>query len=191
MSDPYTPATYWDSRYTGGGDSGAGSRGDIGRAKALHVNDVIRRHTIQSVIDWGCGDGQVLAHITPHIGYVGVDVSQVVLNRVSAMYPDKDFRLPEETCGATADLALSMDVLLHLPDDTDYVTYLRSLFSSADRLVLVYASDYDAGRTARHVRRRCFTPDVARMFSSWCLVEESPGVTDDGAGFFLYENKGS
>lgn len=190
MSDSYTPAGYWDSRYLKGGDSGAGSRGDTGRDKALFVNDVIQRHGISSVIDWGCGDGQVLTHMTHAIGYLGIDVSQVVLDRVRGEHPSRLFCLPEEAEGVTADLALSMDVLFHFPDDADYFAYLQNLFRSADHMVLIYATDYDGGQTARHVRRRNFTPDITRRYPAWRLVEKAPGVTEDGAEFFLYGNDG-
>jgi SAM-dependent methyltransferase len=186
---PFSPASYWEARYREGRDSGEGSRGETGRAKAQFVNDVIDRHGVASVVDWGCGDGQVLDHITEDVGYLGVDVSATILAKVRKEHPDRQFCHAGDAAHATADMALSMDVLFHFPDDTDYHAYLDRLFASAWRLVLIYATDYDGGRTARHVMRRHFTPDIAARFPAWRLIEEPPRPSPQAAGFFLYRKE--
>lgn len=181
----FDPGAYWDRRYADGRDSGAGSRGETGRSKAAYVNHVIKAAAadVRSVIDWGCGDGQVLAHITSAIDYVGVDVSPTIIERVSREHPGRRFYL-EDAPGVMADLALSMDVLFHFPDDGAYLAYLDRLFGSARRLVLIYSTDYDGGQTARHVRWRHWTPDVADRFPDWRLVEHHPDPSSPG--FYLY-----
>lgn len=179
----FDPGAYWDRRYREGRDSGAGSRGETGRAKAEHVNAVIAREDVRSVIDWGCGDGQVLAHITSNIDYVGVDVSPTILESVSRQHPGRRFYL-DDAPGVVCDLALSMDVLFHFPEDGPYLAYLDRLFRSAGRLVLIYATDHDGGQTARHVRWRHWTPDVAARFPDWQLAELHPDPTQPG--FYLY-----
>lgn len=172
MND-FDPRTYWDQRYASGRDSGEGSRGETGQAKAEFVNKVIGRRRVASLIDWGCGDGQVLAHLREDVDYLGVDVSQVVLNKVRDRFPRRRFVHAAMAGAQTADLALSMDVLFHFPDDADYHAYLDQLFGSAKRLVLIYSTDDDArGQTAPHVRRRKFTADVSELFP--------PGVSSMG-----------
>lgn len=200
MRPAFNPAAYWERRYREGRDSGEGSRGDTGRAKAAFVNDVIVRYGVGSVIDWGCGDGQVLAHMTTDVTYMGVDVSQTVLTAVAAqnrrhrrrsfMHADTINRAFERDGHPRYDLALSMDVLFHFPEDTDYQAYTDRLFGSSGGLVLIYATDYDGGRTARHVRRRHFTPDLAARFPAWRLIEEPPRPDPEAAGFFLYRKEG-
>lgn len=179
---------YWNSRYAEGRDSGEGSRGENARAKARFVNELIREHGVHSMVDWGCGDGQVLEHITGDVAYVGVDVSGVVLNKIQTRNPDRFFVLHERTSEAThwleADLALSMDVIFHLVNDKDYHDYLLSLFGSARKIVAIYSTDYPGGRTARHVLRRQFTPDVAQRFTNWELFQQAPDP--EQPGFYLY-----
>lgn len=192
MSTTFDLAGYWDARYAAGRDSGEGSRGQNAVAKAAHVNAVIAREGIRSVTDWGCGDGQVLAHITPDIDYLGVDISPTILARLAAEHPGRRFALAPPVGKAvpapwTAELCLSMDVLFHLVDDTQFDEYLGRLFGTATRLVLIYSTDHDGGRTARHVRWRHWTPTVAARFPDWDLVQQSLRIA--APGFYLYRRR--
>lgn len=192
----YTPAGYWDRRYRDGRTSGAGSEGDEGAYKAAYVSDFITAHDVMSVLDWGCGDGQVFRKMRlPEVGdpsyvtYTGVDVSETILARMRREFPARDFYTPEYAAasGFTAELALSLDVLFHFPDDTDYFSYLLKLFGSAEKYVMIYATNYAGGRTARHVFRREFTPDIAERFPEWELRTVETPLREGLASFFVYE----
>lgn len=193
----YTPRGYWDRRYREGRTSGSGSEGDEGRYKAGYVNSLIDSHDVTSVIDWGCGDGQVLELLqvgpkySPYVAYTGIDVSPTILDRNRRLFREFCFATPDEASMPnrewTADLALSMDVLFHLPDDADYFAYLNHLFNSATRFVLIYSTNYAGGRTARHVLRRSFTPDVAKHFPEWRLKLVETPLREGLASFFWYE----
>lgn len=180
----FDPASYWDQRYREGRDSGEGSRGAAGLAKATRVNEEIAVADVTSLADWGCGDGQVLRHLTPHVNYIGVDVSPTIINRLSLEFPDREFILADEATDIEVELALSMDVLFHFPEDDAYLAYLDKLFSSATRVVLIYSTNYDGGVTARHVRRRHFTADVEREHPQWRLISRHEHPTE--AGFYTY-----
>lgn len=197
MKLDYNPRGYWDRRYREGRTSGAGSEGEEGRYKAQYVNDFIRAHDIIHVIDWGCGDGQVLELLrvgpmhNPYVGYTGIDVSPTILERNRKLFREFTFASPDEALVPgrewTADLALSMDVLFHLPDDDDYFAYLNNLFNSATRFVLIYSTNHAGGRTARHVLRREFTPDVSKHFPEWNLKTVETPLRAGLASFFVYE----
>lgn len=183
MTATFDPARYWDDRYASGGDSGIGSCGINARRKAAVVNRIAGDYKIGGIVDWGCGDGQVLTHIDlDAVDYTGVDISRTAIRWLAAGFPDLRFVHTDDAGGIRADLALSLDVLFHLPDDGDYRAHLAQVFTSARRLVLVHATDHDGGRTARHVRWRRWTPDIP---DGWTLVERpaDPAVT----GFFLCE----
>jgi hypothetical protein len=185
----YTPAGYWNRRYREGRTSGAGSEGEEGAYKARYVSEFIRDNEIASVIDWGCGDGQVLALVDLHGAlYHGVDCSRTIVDRMSRKFPEHSFSIDEGT-QPTAELALSMDVLFHLPSDHDYIEYLNSLFGRARRFVVIYATNYAGGRTARHVFRREFTPDIAERFPKWELKTVETPLREGLASFFVYEKK--
>lgn len=180
----FNPASYWDRRYREGRDSGEGSRGIVGLSKAERVNREVVARDITSLADWGCGDGQVLRHLTPHVNYIGIDVSPTIINRLSLEFPDREFILADEADDIEVELSLSMDVLFHFPDDNDYHTYLDKVFTSATRLVLIYSTNHDGGLTARHVRRRQFTTDVRERYPEWGLTEWP--VSQTVAGFYAY-----
>lgn len=181
------PTDYWERRYSRGGDSGRGSRGENAETKATEVNRLIEREQVASVIDWGCGDGVVLKMIDPQVPYLGIDVSKTMIARLMISqhrHLDRRFLLASNYRGERADLALSMDVLQHFQHDTDYHLYLNRLLGSACRLVLIYGTDYDAPPAGQHMRRRRFTPDVADQFGDWALTEQPDDV--DEPGFYLY-----
>jgi len=179
-------AVAWENRYAAGRDSGAGSRGGYARAKADYVNALIEREQIQSVIDWGCGDGGQLGLLSVPARYIGVDISRTALGRCRALFPKRRFILYDPLqAGALprfrADLALSMDVVFHLVDNHDFRTYLWLLFRSARQFVLIYSSNVD-GRHRRHVRHRLWTPYARSHFPAWELIDQPAG----SMGFFLY-----
>lgn len=209
--DLFTPKHYWEQRYRLGRSSGAGSEGAEGRYKADYLSQFCAEHDITSVIDWGCGDGQVLelARFPEGIKYVGVDVSPTIVQRMTEKFtsPYSFFTAAEylESIGQLdkrmqADtphkinrhplqftLALSMDVLFHLPSDEDYHEYLSCLFGSASQFVVIYSTNYAGGRTDRHVYRRGFTPDIADRFPEWKLTTVESPLREGLASFFVYE----
>lgn len=179
------PGTYWERRYANGGNSGKGSRGKTARAKGRFINSVINTNRVKSVIDWGCGDGKVLSYVKPGVDLVGVDVSKTVIDRVSAKFPDWRFFV-DDAPGVKCDLAMSLDVLFHLPDDEDFYAYLDRLFGSARKLVLIYSTDHDTPLMGHHLRRRRFTPVVSERHPRWKLVK----VRKSGDyGYYLYRRR--
>lgn len=191
---------YWDRRYRDGRSSGAGSEGDEGTYKARYVADFVAEHGVSSILDWGCGDGQVLRKMNlPELGspnyvtYTGVDVSPAILKRMRQEFYSREFYEPDYvvTQGFKAELALSLDVLFHFPDDSDYHEYLANLFGSSWRFVIIYSTNYAIGRTSRHVMRREFTPDVAEHYPEWDLVKIESPLKPELASFFVYERRGS
>lgn len=191
----YTPAGYWDRRYRDGRTSGAGSEGDEGAYKAAYLSKFIADHDVKTVVDWGCGDGQVLELVDLHDAqYIGVDVSSTIVDRMRLKFaeygPKYLFHTPESFALGTRtqfELGLSFDVLFHFPDERDYGEYLTRLFQSAEKYVMIYSTNYAGGRTARHVYRREFTTDIAELFPDWELTIEEPPLHNGLASFFVYE----
>lgn len=195
MSAPaYTPAGYWDRRYRDGRTSGAGSEGAEGAYKAAYISDFIARNKVITVVDWGCGDGQVLEQVKFPKGttYTGVDVSQTIVERMRANFPQYRFIGPNDAHNYedAYRMAISMDVLFHLPDDRDYFEYLDRLFNSAIHHVVIYSTNTPDGQTARHVFRRNFTDDIAERFLDWELKTAEPPLREGLASFFVYGKVG-
>jgi hypothetical protein len=169
-----TSAQYWEDRYRLGGNSGAGSYHRLARFKSEVLNDFVRRNQINSVIEFGCGDGAQV-ELAEYPRYLGVDVSLTAIHMCCQRYrndPSKIFfttdTLPADT---VADLALSLDVIYHLVEETVFDAYMHQLFKGARQFVAIYSSNEDNPVPAKHVRHRRFTEWIERNRPDWTLME--------------------
>ena len=161
-------ADYWERRYRAGGGSGAGSTGRLANFKAEVLNRLVIDHRVNSVVEFGCGDGQQLAH-AQYPSYLGFDVSPASVELCRQRFandPRKRFQLVTAAPEA-ADLALSLDVVFHLVEDDVFDAYMRRLFGAARRLVAIYASDRDEPTKDAHVRHRDISSWVSMFASDW------------------------
>lgn len=193
-------ADYWERRYRAGMTSGSGSYGELARFKAEILNNLVRQHGVDSVLELGCGDGHQLT-LARYPKYLGLDVSRKAIELCRETFGNDPTRAflwydPAATVNlgsfVQADLALSLDVIYHLLEDEVYDAYLRDLFAMSRRLVVIYSSDRDdAGGTAAHVRHRQFTRDVAARHDAFELIERIPNRFPDQtfAEFFVYRRK--
>ena len=171
-------AKYWDDRYARGGSSGDGSAGKFAAFKAEVINGFVERHGVQTVIEFGSGDGGQLAlGRYPH--YLGFDVSVEAVNRCRARFAGDDsktFLAVAEYAGHSADLALSLDVIYHLVEDAVFEDYMTRLFDASQKWVIVYASNHDDTDRAEpaHVRHRQFTGWVQANRPGWVLRKTIP-----------------
>lgn len=185
---------YWERRYARGGDSGAGSSGKLAAYKAEIVNRFVKEHDIQSVVEFGCGDGEQLL-LADYPAYVGLDISKTAVERCRILFekdPSKRFEIyrPETFNPADfqADVAISLEVIFHLTEEDVYQKYLQHLFASARRWVVIFSSDEaDAtGGIFPHFKPRQFTPDVP---PGWVLRERltNPHRDLSVSDFFFFE----
>lgn len=192
-------ASYWDRRYTTGGNSGAGSYDDLARFKAEVLNAFVEEHGVREAIEFGCGDGNQL-ELAAYPSYVGFDVSARAVQMCRERFAGDDtkrFALTTEYAGDRADLTLSLDVIFHLVEDEVFDDYMARLFDASTRWVIVYSSDTDAQRdgVAPHVRHRAFSRWVATHRPGFELVRHIPNrypwngdpATGSFADFYVFE----
>ena len=146
---------YWESRYRSGGNSGPGSYGELARFKADVLNAFISSEGVESVLEFGCGDGHQLS-LARYPQYLGINVSRFAIESCKRMFsedPSKDFKTVEEYRGETADAVLSLDVLYHLVEDHVFDRYMASLFDGAQKWVVIYSSNFEGvdEQQAEHV----------------------------------------
>lgn len=166
---------YWDERYQDGGHSGAGFYGRLAEFKAEVLNDFVEKHSIQSVIEFGVGDGAQLS-LAKYPQFVGVDVSPTSVSlcrKRFADHPAYNFCSVEEAVGLTADLSLSLDVVYHLVEDQVFDAYMERLFNASQRWLIIYASNQERIE-AEHVRHRKFTRWVQKNRPDFTLSEVVP-----------------
>lgn len=188
--------SYWERHYSHGGTSGDGSYGPLGIAKAGFMNEFVRSNNLTSVIEFGCGDGHQLS-LADYPSYIGLDVSRAAVELCKLSFANdrtKSFFLYDGACFADnaglfrADLAISLDVIFHLVEDSVFDTYMMHLFAAGGRYVIIYSTDREIHGTAPHVRHRRFSSWVESKRPEWQLATVVPGPNPVPcrADFFVY-----
>ena len=176
---------YWIERYKSGGNSGAGSYDRLAEFKAEILNDFVSSESVETVIEFGCGDGNQLK-IARYPSYVGFDVSPQAVKICGESFAGdatKKFKIVDDYQGEKAQLTLSLDVIYHLVEDEVFENYMGLLFDSSERYVIAYSSDKDEGFPdgVDHVRHRKFTRWVENMRPAWKLIGHIPNRYPLGA----------
>ena len=191
-------ASYWESNYARGLTSGRGSYGALGDAKAAFLNAFVRQHGVRSVVEFGCGDGHQLS-MAEYPRYIGLDVSPTAIARCQHLFADdpaKSFFRYDGACFVdragvfAADLAISLDVIYHLVEDSVFESYMTHLFGSGNRFVIIYSTNAMIPGTPPSIRHRHFTAWVHAHCPQWRLMQVTEGE-DTGPGradFFAYES---
>jgi cyclopropane fatty-acyl-phospholipid synthase-like methyltransferase len=171
-------SNYWEQRYRKGKSSGAGSYGPLAQFKAEVLNNFVAKNEIQSVMEFGCGDGAQLS-LAHYPSYIGVDIAQSSIDlckRRFANDPTKSFyradQLPFNL--ELVDATLSLDVIYHLVEDDIFDTYMRSLFKCARQYVIIYSSNKIEPSGVPHVRHRKFTDWIEHNTQEWELTHYIP-----------------
>jgi hypothetical protein len=202
-SEGFSSKNYWESRYNQGGNSGAGSYDHLAVFKAEVLNQLFKENGLTSVIEFGCGDGNQLGMLECP-SYTGLDVSATAIQRCKTTYAadsTKNFFLYDHRCFVDnrgifkMDCSLSLDVLYHLVEKEVYDSYLRHLFASASKMVVIYAADIAIEHPTAHELYRKFTKDVEKDIKGWKLKttikNKYPAKNNDDqegslADFFIY-----
>lgn len=189
---------YWKQRYKSGGTSGSGSYKKLAEFKAEVLNDFVKGNRLKTIIEYGCGDGNQL-RLSNYPSYIGFDVSQEAISNCKAIFADdgtKTFKLMETYENETAQLTLSLDVIYHLIEEDVFLVYMKRLFESSQKFVIIYSSNTDKNRKfqAAHVKHRKFTEWIDLKLE-WTLVQHIPNRypyngkdnEESLAEFFIYE----
>jgi len=190
---------YWEKRYSKKGNSGPGSYNRLATFKAEVLNDFVAQKNIQSVIEFGCGDGNQLT-LAKYPSYAGIDVSTTAIslckelfkedtNKEFFTYTDPTFRSKK------VDLTLSLDVIYHLIEDAVFNAHMNDLFNHSSAYVIIYSSNFDKKQTF-HERDRKFSTWIDQHQPEWELIEAvknkfpfDPTDPDNTskADFFIYK----
>ncbi len=198
-------AKYWDERYKEKGNSGSGSYDHLAEYKADILNDFVKKNNLQTIIEFGSGDGNQLT-IAKYPKYIGLDISptavkicydQFKADQTKSFYVYNTMAFHDNARVFNADLTLSLDVLYHLVEKEIFETYLIHLFAASNKYVIIYASDYNQAEEPvyQHENRRSFTDFITKNIKAWKLKEilknkypvsefKEKGSLSD---FFIYE----
>lgn len=166
---------YWENRYKQNGTSGSGSYGRLCDFKTNIINEIIKKYSINDIVEFGCGDGNQikLFKIEKYIGY---DISETIINKCKIIFqndPSKSFFLLDKYNGEKHELSMSLDVIYHLVEEASFISYMNNLFNSSNKLVLIYSSNGDHNYpTSIHVRDRKFTDWIENNIINFELIEK-------------------
>jgi SAM-dependent methyltransferase len=111
----------WGRDVSGKGISGTGSTLDITREYRAYVEDFMKKHSIKSVVDAGCGDWNFSSAMDwGGASYLGVDIASDVIAAVRNKHEKGNikFQVGDITDELpAADLLISKDVLQHLSNN--------------------------------------------------------------------------
>jgi cyclopropane fatty-acyl-phospholipid synthase-like methyltransferase len=184
-SPPDFPGTliYWENNYAAKNSSGPGSYGKFAESKAHELNTFVKERDIQSVIEFGCGDGNQLSYAR-YPQYIGLDISKTAIGFCKELYkndPTKKFfqyfpmQFDSSTEAFKAELAVSLDVIYHIIEDDLFEKYLGHLFSAAQKYVIIFAADIESPFDRKsHVRHRKFSKWIENNLSDWKLEYTIP-----------------
>jgi hypothetical protein len=174
-----TSSDYWEKRYVKGGNSGVGSYGRLANFKAEFLNAFVEKNRINSVIEYGCGDGSQLK-LARYPSYTGIDVSLKAVEICRGLFATDEskrfFHTDTVKTRMIADLALSLDVVYHLVEDSAFESYMHRLFDSAQRSVIVYSSNLNDATPIQHVRHRHFTSWVEQNRPEWDITSKVANI---------------
>ncbi|CAN5318973.1 hypothetical protein BH23BAC3_BH23BAC3_18000 [soil metagenome] len=190
--------SYWKERYKTGGNSGKGSYNELAEFKAHILNQFVLKYKINTVMEFGCGDGNQLMHCNYPV-YLGFDISPDAIARCQELFAGDDsktYKLMKEYNGETADLTLSLDVIFHLTEDQIFTEYMHRLFDASQKYVIIYSSNTDANSITdgAHVKHRKFSKWVKRSKPEWKLLKhihnrypiEEDSRNGSPSDFFIY-----
>lgn len=168
----YNSSLYWDKRYSSGGNSGVGSYGDKAIMKADVVNRWITLEDVESICEWGFGDGNQLSYYAiKGKQYVGYDVSETVINSARLRFPKNyNFFWTSDYNNETYDVSLSIEVIFHL-DDSKFQNYMTNLFKSSKKYVIIFSTNYDS-QPDYHMIHHEIIDYCKEHFPSFRLCEE-------------------
>lgn len=134
---------FWNERYCSLPDlgSGPGSRAYAAWVKQRLIAETVAKRNIRSILDIGCGDLCWLQAVPlERVTYTGVDISNVIVARNRANFPQYRFLLHDVANAPlrlTADLVVCLDVLIHQIPLEQFRCALRNVLSSISNIGLI------------------------------------------------------
>lgn len=194
---------YWEKRYKMGSNSGSGSYGRLCEYKSMIINNFIKENNIESVIDFGCGDGNQLSYFNCD-SYIGYDVSPTIIEKCKDLFKydiTKEFYLMDEYDMAKYDLSISLDVIYHLTEEEEFINYLKNLFLSSNKFVIIYSSnEITVDNASEHIKERNFTKWIKENVNDFVFIKKIKNkykykkevedfLNTSISDFFIYKNK--
>ena len=114
-----------------------------------------------SIVDVGCGTGGMVHVLTDERRIVGIDTSELAIEKARSMYPDAAYRCADvfgsDASMASVDLVMLMDVLEHIEDDRAFLARLVDVLPAGGKILITVPADMSLWSehdvVAHHMRR--------------------------------------
>lgn len=182
---------YWEKRYAKGGNSGAGSYGQEALYKAGYINEIIKKYKIQTIQEYGSGDGHNMSLYKGYLRYCGYDVSPTAIELCRANplidHHKTYFTMDMNRLDFNADLALCLDVLFHQVEDRDYLELLKLIFEVGNHMyICLYTTIHVGDKVSEHLKQRPVKDDIERLYPQWKLIHQDQYNNSEKKNFLLY-----
>jgi len=148
MVQVYIEKQYWSDRYGAGRTSGCGSEGVEAEWKREVVRFLIETHSAKSILDIGCGDGQLMFPILSErddLDYLGIDIAEPIIQSHLNNPPSTGSKIRFSCMDAcdglglnqSFDLVIMMDVLFHVRSDIRHLRIMESFYTSFNKVGLI------------------------------------------------------
>ena len=143
------------------------------------LNSFVKENNIESIIEFGCGYGNQI-FLFNYSMYIGFDVSPTAIKICKERFAgdkSKSFFLYDSLCFVDnhnifqEDLTISLDVIYHLIEDEVFNEYMKLLFSSSKKFVIIYSSNYNKNQTY-YEKDREFTRWIELNAPKWKLLKK-------------------
>tara|TARA_R110002074_G_scaffold5504_1_gene27194 strand:- start:273 stop:899 length:627 start_codon:yes stop_codon:yes gene_type:complete len=185
----FDSTSYWENRYSNGGNSGRGSYNEIANYKAKIINNFIEKNNIKNLIDYGVGDGNQLSFLKCE-NIIGLDVSPTIIDQLKLIYGSdntKQFYLVNNfNITNKSTLVISCEVLFHLINIDIWKKYITNLFAYSNKYIIIFAADYDKDY-GNHCKCRKFTDYIKLNYQNWNLkttIKKNDSCLGD---FYIFE----
>jgi len=184
---------YWESRYKAGGDSGLGSHDpESVKFKSDYINRLITINNFKTIVELGCGDGNELQKLVSYEKYTGYDISETIIGVCSNKFKSdksKEFVTDiNEIKKNKYDLALSLDVIYHLVEDSVFKEHMDTLFSVSKNVCLYTTNSGSLASAVPHIKHRDVEEFVKENYPKFELVDKKP-FTKYNVMFLLFNEK--
>jgi SAM-dependent methyltransferase len=187
----FSSKSFWENRYRNNGNSGLGSYGDESKFKSSYINDLIKKESIKTITDLGCGDGNQISLLSGFKKYYGYDFSDTALIKAKNINKGAEYEFINNISDLPiSDMSMSLDVTYHIIEDNLFDEYLSKLFMLGERYVLIYSMDVDGPQISEHIKSRSFTKWVKENDIKYTLVDVTQypkKLKANGVGFYLFE----
>ena len=137
------PKSVFADWYEGGNGSGPGSSPEYTQAYRIFLEEFIRQHSIQSILDFGCGDWQFSRLVNwGDAMYYGVDEVESLIERLQKEYGGAKRRFSTQIEVLPVDLVIIKDVVQHLPNSEVFDLVKR--FSQCKNILWVNDVRFDS-----------------------------------------------